>query len=255
MNVKARRPKVGADKPAAKAASPVLCEQDGQITTITLNRPEVGNRLTNDMAATVRQMIDAAQGHVIVLRGAGENFCLGRELPAKAHETLSALEAKDTHTEPILTLCAAFERSPLPIIGVVQGKAMGGACAFAAMCDVTIAADNAVFQLPELNHGIPPCLAMAALARRVPRKAVVHLVYSTDPIDAATALSIGLISRVVPRANLDAAARTLVDKLAQFSQPAVQAVKQFMRSAPDLDSQAAADLAANLLANVVSSKH
>ena len=250
MNAKARQTKA-----ASVPASPVLCETAGQITTITLNRPEVGNRLTNEMAATVRQMIDAADGRVIVLRGAGENFCLGRELPAKAHETLTALEAKDIHTEPILSLCAAFERSPLPIVGVVQGKAMGGACALAAMCDVTIAADNAVFQLPELNHGIPPCLAMAALARRVPRKAVVHLVYSTDPIDAATALSIGLISRVVSRADLDAAARALVDKLAQFSPPAVQAVKQFMRSAPDLGSQAAADLAANLLANVVSSKH
>jgi enoyl-CoA hydratase/carnithine racemase len=235
-------------------ANPVLCRQDGQVTTITLNRPEVGNRLTNEMAATMRQMIEAAQGRVIVLRGAGENFCLGRELPPAAHGPLTALEAKDIHTEPILSLVAAFERSRLPIVGVVQGKAMGGACALAAMCDVTIAADNAAFQLPELNHGIPPCLAMAALARRVPRKAVVHLVYSTDPIDAATALSIGLISRAVPRAELDAVANGLVDKLTQFSPSAVQAVKQFMRSAPDLDSQAAADLAANLLANVVSSK-
>ena len=249
MSGKARRRKA-----AAVNASPVLCERDGEVTTITLNRPDAGNRLTNDMAATVRQMIDSAAGRVIVLRGAGENFCLGRELPPKAHDALTALAARDIHTEPILSLAAAFERAPLPIVGVVQGKAMGGACALAALCDITIAADNAEFALPELNHGIPPCLAMAALARRVPRKAVVHLVYSTEAIDAATALSIGLVSRVVPLGELDAAASALVARLAQLSPPAVQAVKVFMRSAPDLDSQAAAALAANLLANVVSSK-
>jgi enoyl-CoA hydratase/carnithine racemase len=248
MSGKARR------KAAADNAEPVLRESEGQVTTITLNRPQAGNRLTNDMAATVQQMIDSATGRVIVLRGAGEDFCLGRELPPEAHDMLTALEARDIHTEPILSLCAAFERAPLPIVGVVQGKALGGACALAAMCDVTIAADNAEFALPELNHGIPPCLAMAALARRVPRKAVVHLVYSTKPIDAATALSIGLVSRLVPLAELEAAASSFVGSLAQLSPPAVQAVKQFMRSAPDLDSQSAAALAANLLANVVSSK-
>ena len=240
-------------KAPAINTSGVLCERAAEATTITLNRPEAGNRLTNAMAATVREMIDSAAGRVIVVRGAGEDFCLGRELPTEAHGVLTALEAKAIHTEPILDLIAAFERSPLPIVGVVQGRAMGGACALAAMCDITIAAEDASFALPELNHGIPPCLAMAALARRVPRKAVVHLVYSGEPIDAATALSIGLVSRVVPRARLDAAASALIARLAQCSPPAVQAVKQFMRSAADLDSQAAAALAANLLANVVSS--
>lgn len=236
-------------------ANPLLRDDTGGITTLTLNRPAVGNRLTNEMAADLRRLIqESASARVIVLRGAGENFCLGRELPPEAHGELSALEAKRIHTAPILNLCAAFENSPVPIVGVVQGKAMGGATAIAAMCDITLASDDAVFQLPEMHHGIPPCLAMSALARRVPRKAIVHMVYSTDPIDAATALSLGLVSRVVPRAELDQAACVLVDKLVHYAPTAVAAVKQYMRFAPELESAAAAELAGNLLANVVSSR-
>jgi enoyl-CoA hydratase len=233
----------------------LLREDEGTVTTLTLNRPEVGNRLTNQMADDLRGMIgEAASSRVIVLRGAGENFCLGRELPPEAHGELTAIEAKRIHTEPILNLCAAFEASPVPIVGVVQGKAMGGATALAAMCDITLASDDAVFQLPEMHHGIPPCLAMSALAPRVPRKAIVHMVYSTDPIDAATALAIGLVSRVVPRAELDAAARALVTKIAHYDAAPAAAVKQYMRFAPGLESAAAAELAGNLLANVVSSR-
>jgi enoyl-CoA hydratase/carnithine racemase len=236
-------------------SSPLLREDNNGVTTLTLNRPEVGNRLTNPMAEDLRRIIgEAANSRVIVLRGAGDNFCLGRELPPEAHGQLSALEAKRIHTEPILNLCAAFENSPIPIVGVVQGKAMGGAAAIAAMCDITLASDDAVFQLPEMHHGIPPCLAMSALAPRVPRKAIVHMVYSTDPIDAATAFAFGLVSRVVPRAELDAAASALIAKIAHYDVAPVAAVKQFMRFAPGLDSATAAELAGNLLANVVSSR-
>jgi enoyl-CoA hydratase/carnithine racemase len=104
-----------------------------------------------------------------------------------------------------------------------------------------------------MHHGIPPCLAMAALCRRMPRKALVHWVYAADPIDAAKALSLGIVSEVVALAELEKAASALVHKLVAYAPTAVQAVKQYMRSAPELDSQAAADLGGNLLANVVSS--
>jgi enoyl-CoA hydratase/carnithine racemase len=196
---------------------------------------------------------EALQSQVIVLRGAGENFCLGRELPAQASEPLTALASQDVHTEPILSLAAAFERTAVPIIGVVRGKVVGGGCAIAALCDVTIASEDATFQLPELQHGIPPCLAMAVLAPRVPLKAIVHLVYSAEPIEARRALAIGLVSDVLPGAELEGRAKALVERLCSFPRPAVQAVKRYMRSAPALDREAAAELARNLITNVVTS--
>jgi enoyl-CoA hydratase/carnithine racemase len=235
--------------------SPILCDRDETVTTITLNRPDAGNRVTNDMLDTLRQMIDASAGsRAIVLRGAGADFCLGRELPKDAHGPMTAIEARKVQTTPMLELAAAFERSSVPVLGVVRGKVFGGACALAALCDVTLAGADASFMLPELNHGIPPCLAMGALAPRVPRKAIVHMVYTAEPIDAMKALAIGLVSEVVPLADLEARAGTLIKKLVGFPPTAVQAVKQYMRSAASLDGQASADLAANLLANVVSSQ-
>jgi enoyl-CoA hydratase len=236
-------------------SSPVLCESDGKVTTITINRPEVGNRIANEMLGTIQGMIEGAAGsRVIVLRGAGEHFCRGREVPRPAPgQILSAMEARQLHAEPFLALASAFERVDTPIVGVIRGEVSGGGVALAALCDVTIASEDATFVLPEMHHGIPPCLAMAALCRRMPRKALVHFVYSTDPLDAATALSLGIVSQVVPLAELEKAASALVHKLVEYAPTAVQAVKQYMRSAPELDSQAAADLGGNLLANVVSS--
>jgi enoyl-CoA hydratase/carnithine racemase len=236
-------------------SSPVVCESDGKVTTITLNRPEVGNRITNEMLGIIKRMIeDAAASRAIVLRGAGAHFCQGREVPRQAPgQILSALEARHIHAEPFLQLAGAFERSAVPIVGVIRGQVSGGGCALAGLCDVTIASDDATFQLPEMHHGIPPCLAMAALCRRMPRKALVYWVFSTEPIDAATALSLGILSQVVALANLEKAVTALLHKLVAYAPTAAQAVKQYMRSAPELNTEAAAELAANLLANVVSS--
>jgi len=237
-------------------SEPILCTRDGGVTRITLNRPEVGNRITNAMAATLARMIeDARESAVIVLTGAGDDFCLGRDLPhPDPGKPPSAVEVRDNDTEPLLIPLSVFQRVPVPIVAVVRGKVQGGACAIAGLCDVTIASDDATFVLPEMTRGIPPCLAMSALARRVPRKALAHLVYSAEPIDARTALAIGIVSRVVPKAELDAAAKAFVDKLVGYSAPMIRTVKEYMRSAPELEPQAAADLASNIMATVLSSR-
>jgi enoyl-CoA hydratase/carnithine racemase len=236
--------------------TPILCETVDGVTTVTLNRPEVGNRLTNDMAATLAAMIDSARNaRVIVLRGAGNDFCLGRDLPhPDPAKPPSAIDVRNTDTEPMLNLFAMFQRVSVPIVAVVQGKVQGGACAIVGLCDVVIASDDATFVLPEMQRGIPPCLAMSALARRMPRKALTHLVYSCEPIDARTALAMGIISRVVPRAKLEAEARAFIDKLTGYSDASVRTVKEYMRSAPELEFQAAADFASNIMATVLSSR-
>ena len=230
-------------------------ERDGAVTSITLNRPEVGNRITNDMAASLAAALDgAAASRAIILRGAGPDFCLGRDLPHPGPEqVVTAIDIRVNDTEPMLALFAAFRRSPVPIIGIVQGRVVGAACALAALCDITLATHNATFQLPELSRGIPPCLAMSALAQRVPRKAIMHLVYSGEPIDAHTALRIGLVSHVVPGGQLDGTASQFLDKLLSYGKEAAETVKIYMRSAPEIDPVAAADLASNIMATVMSS--
>src|SRR5262249_60331431 len=75
--------------------------------------------------------------------------------------------------------CGPFRRCEIPVIGVVRGRAFGFGCAIAAVCDITLAADTAKFQVPEMAHNIMPTMVMSALVDRVPRKAMTYLVWST----------------------------------------------------------------------------
>ena len=235
---------------------PILFEKNGDVVTITLNRPDVGNLMTNEMGATLASMLDSASGSkLVVLRGAGKDFCLGRDLPLPdARSAPTALSVRQGNTEPALRTYAAFRRNTVPVLGVVTGGAIGFGCAIAAVCDLTFAAEDARFQLPEMSHGIPPCLAMSALIDRVPRKAIMDMDYSTDPFDARHALAIGLVSRVVPAHDLQKEVDRFVAGVASRSTATLLAVKEYMRSAPSMEPQAASDFASNLLSNVVSSR-
>ena len=232
-------------------AEPVLTEKLGDVTTITLNRPEAGNRQTDTTWAAVTKMLDAAaqDSRMILFKGAGDDFCLGREAMGQPGPVLEAYGVRD-RSETIFNLYGAFRNTKVPIVGVVQGRAVGLGCALAALCDITIASDTARFQLPEMSHRIMPTIAMSALVDRVPRKAATYLVYSTQEIDAHKALTFGLVSNVVPAGELDAAVASLVDHFKKTPLAALLAVKEYARSAFSMNTQAANDFARNLHATV-----
>jgi enoyl-CoA hydratase/carnithine racemase len=234
-------------------ADPVLRERIGDVTAIMLNRPESGNRQTDETWAQVTRMLnDAAQdSRLILFKGAGEDFCLGREAmgqppPAPAPEAYNVRERSET----IFNLYGAFRNARAPIIGIVQGRAVGLGCALAALCDITIAGDRARFQFPETAHRIMPTIAFSALVDRVPRKAATYMIYSTAEIDAHKALTFGLVSNVVPHQELDANVNALVEHFKKMPLPAVLAVKEYARTAFDMGAQAATDFARNLHATV-----
>jgi len=234
----------------------ILVQQDGPILRVTLNRPDAGNGVSDDMAAELAGILDRAAdtSQFVVLRGAGPDFCTGR-----AHNRGGAPEgppealALRRRNEVVFNCYGAFRRSPIPIVGVVQGRAVGFGCALAALCDITIASDAAKFQLPEMGHNIMPTMAMSALVDRVPRKALMYLVYSTAVIGAERALSFGLVSEVVPAAELDEAVRTLCAALVKAPRPATLAVKEYAQVALSMDLQGAIDFARNLHATINSS--
>jgi enoyl-CoA hydratase/carnithine racemase len=218
-----------------------------------LNRPESGNRQTDETWAQVTRMLnDAAQdSRLILFKGAGEDFCLGREAMgqpplAPAPEAYNVRERSET----IFNLYGAFRNARAPIIGIVQGRAVGLGCALAALCDITIAGDRARFQFPETAHRIMPTIAFSALVDRVPRKAATYMIYSTAEIDAHKALTFGLVSNVVPHQELDANVNALVEHFEKMPLPAVLAVKEYARTAFDMGAQAATDFARNLHATV-----
>src|ERR687888_2658476 len=145
-------------------AEPILKEKEGDVMTIVLNRPEVGNRQSDAVWGELTGILDAAakESRLIVFKGAGDDFCLGREAmgqPAPVLEAYTMRERSDT----IFNLYGAFRNAKVPIIGVVQGRAVGLGCALAALCDITMASDKARFQLPEMAHNIMPTIAMSVL--------------------------------------------------------------------------------------------
>jgi enoyl-CoA hydratase len=234
-------------------ADPVLMHKDGDITTITLNRPEAGNRQTDATWVQVTQMFNeaATTSRMILFRGAGEDFCLGREAmgrtePGAAPEAYAVRERAET----IFNLYGAFRNAKAPIIGIVQGRAVGLGCALAALCDITIASDKARFSFPETAHRIMPTIAFSALVDRVPRKAATFMMYSAQEIDAHKALMFGLASNVMPANELDSAVTTLVEHMKKMPLAAVLALKEYARAAFGMSTQGATDFARNLHATV-----
>jgi enoyl-CoA hydratase len=235
------------------AMTTITSSRDGAVTTITIDNAAEGNLLTvedlRELAAAIRAA-GATDAKVIVLRTAGADFCRGR---APGAPSPTAMKMRANICEPILDVYDALAGIRQPVVARVQGAAHGFGAAVAGACDLTIAADSARFQLPEMQRDLPPTLAISALMARVPRKALTHLVYSMDEIDAAAALRLGIVSQVVPPADLDAAVAKLLAAMTARSQEALVAVKDFFRAAPYMDPRGTADYAGNLLAAVLSS--
>jgi enoyl-CoA hydratase len=233
----------------------IKTKRDGAAVTITIDRAGDGNLLTiamvGELAAAFRSA-GATDAKVVVLRTAGSEFCRGRD-PRGSPPSPTALDMRANLVAPILDLYEAIARTPQPIVCAVQGLANGLGCAIATACDITIAADVARFRLPEMEKDLPPTLAISAMMPRVPRKALTWMVYSMELIDAQTALQIGIASKVVAASQLDHAVTHLVTELCNRSREALVAVKDYTRTAPNMEPHGAADYAANLLAAVLSS--
>jgi enoyl-CoA hydratase len=135
----------------------------------------------------------------------------------------------------------------------VRGRAFGFGCAIAAVCDITLAADTAKFQVPEMAHNIMPTMVMSALVDRVPRKAMTYLVWSTAVIEPQRAREAGIVSEVVPAAELDAAVEALCKQIMVAPRPARVGCKDYARAALDMDVAAAIDFARSIHAVINSS--
>lgn len=222
---------------------------------VTIDRAERGNMLTLTMIAVLTQVIRDVpeEAKFVHLSGAGVDFCRGRD-PQGAPAAATALGIRAALIEPILSLYDALSHCPVPVVCSVRGAARGLGAALATACDVTIAAESARFDLPEMEKDLPPTLAISAMMRKVPPKALALMVYGMEPIDAREAQALGLVSKVVPEGELEGATERLLGTLRARRREAIVAVKDYQRAAPELGVRSGRDLAANLLASVLSSK-
>jgi enoyl-CoA hydratase/carnithine racemase len=227
------------------------------VATLRLTRGDRGNRLLASelplVAKAIRQLAAKTSTKVVLVRADGENFCLGRQPDPPGTTPTTATGIRAAITEPILDVYAEIRAAEVPVIAVVQGQAKGFGCAFVSQCDLAIAADDATFALPELDHDLPPTLAISAMLHKVPPKRILQMVYTRRTIGAAEALSAGLLSEVVPKAALDAAVEKMLGHLLDRNRAALCGVKDYMGAALYTDPHGAARLASNLLACVLSS--
>ena len=180
-------------------------KQDGPILRITLNRPDQGNMATDAMALELTETLLKAgdTSRIAVLNANGKDFCLGRAgMGVKPAVDPEAIERR-RQSDVIFNSYGAFRAATVPVIAVVRGLAAGYGCAIAGVADMTIAAESARFQIPEMAHRIMPTMVISALMDRVSRKDLTYLVYSTAIISATRAREVGIASEVVADDKLD----------------------------------------------------
>jgi enoyl-CoA hydratase len=235
--------------------SDVLSKQSGPILEITLNRPDRGNSADDAMAIELTRLIKEAPETTacIVLRGAGADFCLGRAQSGPPPGGPGNAFAVRNFFEAVFNCYGAIRNSPVPVIAVVQGRALGFGCAIAAVADITLASDAATFQVPEMAHNILPTMVMSSFVDRIPRKAFTYLVYSTAVISAEKALSFNIASEVVPANKLEDAVAQVTGAILKAPLPAVRGVKEYARHAFNMHTEGAIDFARNIHALINSS--
>jgi enoyl-CoA hydratase len=225
----------------------LLIEQDGRILRITFNRTQ-DNGITDQMATAFAAALDRAhlESDLVVVRSAGPDFCTGRVRDPGAPAPAAEAYARRQEYDAIFNSYKAIRGAAIPVVGVIEGRAMGFGLAIAALCDVSFAADTATFNIPEINHNVMPTMVMSAVNDRVNRNALLWMAYSTDFIDAERAMTYGLVSTVVPAARIDAEVARFCELLLSRPRPAVLGLKEYLRVAPKMEEQGATDYARSL---------
>lgn len=141
----------------------------------------------------------------------------------------------------------------IPVVALVQGRALGFGCAIAALADLTIATEDARFQIPEMAHRIMPTMVLSSLIDRMPRKGLTHMVYTSQVIGPERALAFGIVGDIVARERAEEALAEVCAAIIKTAPPATEAVKEYMRTAMQMDIQGAVDFARNLHATINSS--
>jgi enoyl-CoA hydratase/carnithine racemase len=214
---------MNAETAATSEAALVQTEQAGGVTRLTLNQPERFNPLSSAMLAALQEAVDRISAdpkiRVVVLAAAGKGFCAGHDLKEmRAYSSDPAWQSR--LFDDCNRLMLSLTRLPQPVIARVQGIATAAGCQLVSMCDLAIAADTATFALPGVNIGVFCTTPAVGVGRNVARKRVMEMLLTGRPIDAVTARDWGLINRVTPLEDLDAAIQDFVDSILARS-PAV----------------------------------
>jgi enoyl-CoA hydratase len=209
----------------------ILVERRGRVGLVTLNRPEALNALNK---ATLDELVSACTGMdsdpevgAVVITGSGKAFAAGADIKEMASKGYAEMYAADWFRG-----WEDLTRLRIPLVAAVSGFALGGGCELAMMCDIIIAGDNAKFGQPEINLGVLPGMGGSQrLTRAVGKAKAMDMILTGRFIDAEEADRSGLVSRVVPAADVVEEALKAADVIASKSKPAAMVAKEAVNAA------------------------
>ena len=227
--------------------------REGGVETITLAYPErrnaIGPRMSNELLWALEDARAADEVRAIVLTGEGKAFCSGGDF---AEMTAGAAESPLAHKGDYADLLLGIANSDKPVVARVNGVAMGGGLGLVAASTFAVASSEAKLGTPEIDVGLFPMMIMAVLARHVPRRRLLEMMLFGEKFDAEEAKRAGLVNRVVPPGELDAAVKQVTDAIASKSPVTVRLGLRAFAAQDDLDLEAALPLLRARLAECLS---
>ena len=215
------------------------------VLTFTLNNPEHGNEVTGPMfdamLAELRSESPEPRARVLRIRARGKVFCTGRERAARDEQSVHAEASR------LIDFKRLVRTTSLISVAEVQGDAFGFGMGLAIVTDFPLVADTASLCFPEMTHGLAPAAIMAYLGEYALPRFAFPLVLFGEPFTPQRALEIGLISQVVPAANLASQADTLIARILQLDPGAARRCKNFLLTAQSNSFEKNCTLAAEAL--------
>jgi methylglutaconyl-CoA hydratase len=211
--------------------APVLVARVGAVATVTLNRPDKRNALNaatvDGLKAALAELAGESAVAVIVLTGAGADFCAGADL-AQLESIAAGTDGMDNlrDAQSLGDLFVRMRDLPKPVIAAVRGHALAGGAGLAAACDIVLAEESATFGFPEVHLGFVPAMVMALLRRSVGEKRAFEVVARGERFDAAEAYRLGLVTRVLSADGFADAVSSYAAELASRSASALALTKR-----------------------------
>ena len=233
--------------------SPLLYRVEEGVAEFIINREKQRNSLNIEVIRLFLENLDRAEGDssvkAVLITGAGDRaFCSGAELGDAMSER--GREAFKGYAN-LLKRLASF---PKPTVARVKGFCLAGGMGFMLACDIVIASDDSRFGTPEVNVGLWPMMIGAFIFRNVLRKSAMEMVLLGERLDAASALDMGLVTRVVPGTELDSEVRAVMKKLASKSPIGMKIGKEAFHAMADMPLEEALDYLSGRLADVASTE-
>jgi methylglutaconyl-CoA hydratase len=233
----------------------LMTRLDGPVERLTLNRPDVRNAFNEEViteltewAAAARERAARHEIRVVVLGGAGTTFCAGADVTWMAKTVHYTPDENQRDAMAMSNMFAVLDELPVPIVGRVQGAALGGGAGLAAVCDIVVAEEQARFGFTEVKLGILPAVISPFVLAKIGRSAARELFLTGARFSAAHAKAIGLVHAVVPSAELDAAVERYVQELLTAGPEAVSAAKALIANVWARTRDEAMPIAANAIA-------